>query len=203
MKNIFLIQTLLISLLCFSQNQECIVYLKDGTSKGGISRFKNNNDVKFRETKVSEPEIIPKEKIDKIKLDENGIIGIYRYKNVKDEVGLWLKEIASVGEVCLYIDKISGSFYATEFNTLPTSGINNAKMYRRSKDMIYYYVCHKTETNVLKITSTEDSNSNFKKVASEFFKDCPKLVDKIQSKEYQKKDIESVIWFYNNYCMNK
>ena len=197
----------MLSLLCSSQKQQCTVYLKDATTKEGASRFKNNNDVKFREKEDSEPEIIPKEKIDKIKLDENGIIGIYRYKNVKDEDGLWLKEITTAGEVCLYSDKISGAFYAkTGFDTVRTGGMNNGSMMTHSmgsKDLIYYYVCHKTETEVLKITSTDDTSSNFKNITSEFFKDCPKLVEKIMSKEYQKKDIESVIWFYNNYCVSK
>ena len=205
MKNIYLILILFLSILCFSQKQKCTIYLLDGTSKEGISIFKADDNVKFRETEDSKPEIILKEKIDKIKLDENGIIGTYRYKNVKDEGGLWLKESTTTGEVFLYTNKISGVFYGggVGFNSVGGVGMSGGMMMGSGGDVIYYYVCHKTDTEVFKITSTGNISKNFKNAASEFFKDCPKLVEKIQTKEYKKNDIESVVWFYNNYCGTK
>jgi hypothetical protein len=205
MKNNFLILILFVTTLCFSQKKECTIYLVDGTTKEGICRFKADDKVKFRVTEDSEAEIIPKEAIEKIKLDENGIIGTYRYKNVTDEGGMWLKEVSALGEVCLYSNKIPGKFYS------PMGGVSMGKagsvvapkVMMKSNDVIDYYICHKTDATVLNIASKGAINFNFKKVASAFFKDCPKLVEKIQSKEYKKDDIESVVWFYNNYCVTK
>jgi len=208
MKNLFLILILFITTLGIAQNplgisqkHECTIYLLDGTTKEGIGRFKADDDVKFWTTKESEPEIIAKENIEKIKLDENGIIGMFRYKNIIDEGGMWLKEASSLGEVCLYTDKISGYFY--KINGGQATMGNTVNMYKKSNDVITYYVSHKAVSEVLKITSTDGSSNDFKKTASEFFKDCPKLVEKIQSKEYKKTDVESVVWFYNNYCVSK
>lgn len=203
MKNIFLILIVFVSTICISQKQKCTIYLLDGSTKEGISRFKADDNVKFRATEDSEPEIIPKEKIEKIKLDENGIIGTYRFKNVTDEMGRWLKEV-SVGEVSLYSDKISGAFYGggVGFNSMGGVGMGGGMM-MGGGDVTYYYVCHKSDNEVFKITSIGNISKNFKKAASEFFKDCPKLVEKIQSKEYKKDSIESVVWFYNNYCVTK
>lgn len=203
MKNIFLILIVFVTALCTAQRQKCTVYLLDGTTKEGISRFKADDNVKFRVAEDSEPEIIAKEKIEKIKLDENGIIGTYRYKNVTDEGGRWLKETA-IGEVCLYSDKISGFFYGggAGFNSMGGVGMGGGMM-MGGGDVTYFYVCHKADAEVFKITSIGNISKNFKKAASEYFKDCPKLVEKIQSKEYKKDDIESVVWFYNTNCVTK
>ncbi|WP_284651862.1 hypothetical protein [Flavobacterium terrisoli] len=203
MKNFFLILIFLSSALCFSQRLKCTVYLTDGTTKEGVSRFKANDDVKFRMTDDSEPEIISKEKIEKINLEENGIIGTYRYKIATEEIGLWLKEEA-VGEVCLYSTRVSGFFYGggASFNSAGGVGVGAGVM-MGGGEVIHYYVCHQNDTEVFKITSIGNISKNFKKAASEFFKDCPELVGKIESKEFKKDDIEKVVWFYNNHCVTK
>lgn len=47
---------------------------------------------------------------------------------------------------------------------------------------------------------TVDLKKGFKKKASEYFKDCPSLVEKIMKKEFKKKDIEKVGEYYNSKC---
>lgn len=50
-----------------------------------------------------------------------------------------------------------------------------------------------------------DTNSPFKKnfesAAAAYFKDCPQLVDKIQKREYTKKQLKEIVEFYNNHCI--
>lgn len=40
----------------------------------------------------------------------------------------------------------------------------------------------------------------FKKDMIEYFSDCPELVDKIESKDFRKNDLESIVRFYNSNC---
>lgn len=40
----------------------------------------------------------------------------------------------------------------------------------------------------------------FKKDMLEYFSDCPKLVEKIESKDFRKDDLESIVRFYNSNC---
>ncbi len=40
----------------------------------------------------------------------------------------------------------------------------------------------------------------FKKDMAEYFSDCPALVEKIQDKEFRKKDLEFIVQFYNTIC---
>ena len=63
-----------------------------------------------------------------------------------------------------------------------------------------YYVRKENETEVTHLGSTSWISKNFKKAASNYFKDCPNLVEKLQNKEYKKKDIREIIDFYNEYC---
>jgi len=44
---------------------------------------------------------------------------------------------------------------------------------------------------------------NFKKAASAYFKDCPSLVKKIQSRTFKKRDLEKIVSYYNNKCTQK
>jgi hypothetical protein len=40
----------------------------------------------------------------------------------------------------------------------------------------------------------------FKKDMINYFSDCPKLVEKIESKDFRKDDLESIVRFYNSNC---
>ncbi len=40
----------------------------------------------------------------------------------------------------------------------------------------------------------------FKKDMAEYFSECPIIVEKIESKVFRKKDLESIVRFYNEYC---
>jgi hypothetical protein len=42
--------------------------------------------------------------------------------------------------------------------------------------------------------------TGFKEYLSEYFSDCPELVEKIANKTYRYRDLDSIIWFYNYQC---
>lgn len=40
----------------------------------------------------------------------------------------------------------------------------------------------------------------FKKDMADYFSDCPALIEKIESKDFRKNDLEFVVRFYNSNC---
>lgn len=46
----------------------------------------------------------------------------------------------------------------------------------------------------------QPSTLSFKKEMTEYFSNCPKLVQKIESKDFRKKDLEEIVNYYNSEC---
>lgn len=64
-----------------------------------------------------------------------------------------------------------------------------------------HFLCRNDSEIVEKfIKSDEMLMVNFKKTASNYFKDCPSLVDKLKNKIFKKRDIEEVVTYYNTNC---
>lgn len=182
----------------FSQKKKCVIYFNDNTTIEGLGKIRSDGAVKFRLNEDSDSKIYAADLIDKIKINENGLTQTYRYKKEKGNFALWLKVIVE-GKVNLYKNDISG------FNFGPAGGAGfgggfGAPMSMSSGPVIYYYVSHAGDTEVFKITSIGNISKNFKKAASEFFKDCPLLVEKVNAKTFKKDDIEEVVNFYNKNC---
>lgn len=58
-----------------------------------------------------------------------------------------------------------------------------------------YYFLQKKNTPVKQL------QGNFKKRMCVFFNDCPRLVNKIATKEFTKNDIRLIVQFYNKHCV--
>jgi len=184
----------------FSQKKKCIIYFKDNTTIEGLGKIKSDGAIKFKLNEDSDSKIYEADLIDKIKINENGLTQTYKYLKEKNNFPLWLKVIVE-GKVNLYKNDISG------FNFGPMAGSGfgggfGAPMAMSSGPVIYYYVSHEGDAEVFKITSIGNISKNFKNAASEFFKDCPALVEKINTKTFRKDDIEEVVNFYNKNCGN-
>lgn len=178
----------------FSQKKKCILYFNDNTTIEGLGKIRSDGAIKFKLNDDSDSKIYAADLIDKIKINENGLTQTYRYKKEKGNFPLWLKVIVE-GKVNLYKNDISGFYFG------PTGAAGfGAPMAMSSGPVIYYYVSHEGDTEVFKITSIGNFSKNFKKAASEFFKDCPVLVEKVNAKTFKKDDIEEVVHFYNKNC---
>ncbi|WP_099709464.1 hypothetical protein [Flavobacterium sp. 9] len=173
----------MVSYNSYSQKNKCIIYFKDGTTVTGLGKMKVNGDVKFKLNKDTESINYAQVLIDKIKTSEYVFLDTYKYVITTDGFSSWLKVIIE-GNTTLYQREPSNYYYSGSITPITN-----------------YYVSHKGDSNIFKITS-EGISTNFKKAASNFFKDCPILVEKINSKEFTKDDIEKVVKFYNNNCSN-
>ncbi len=63
-----------------------------------------------------------------------------------------------------------------------------------------YFVGKKNEEKLQLINSESFLYKNFRKTLSSYFHDCHVLVEKIQNKEFKKRDILEIVEFYNENC---
>jgi hypothetical protein len=80
---------------------------------------------------------------------------------------------------------------------------NNAGMYNPSTGGMTGGYSYTVENYILQKGDGElkrPRGITFKKDMAEYFKECPKLVEMIESKDFRKGDLESIVRFYNSYC---
>lgn len=194
-KSIFLL-LILVSLSSFSQNKSCTIYFKDNTTLIGLGRLKLDGTVKFRLNEDSKSEFYDAGIIDKIEMEQE----IYQYKKIKENSPIWMKVIIK-GKVNLYTNDVGGYTYMGGTG-MGGNGMGGVGMSYGGGSVTYYYVSHEGDEKVFQITAIGTISKNFKNAASEFFKDCPVLVEKIQNKTFKKGDLEEVVKFYNSQCNN-
>lgn len=186
-----------------SQKQTCTIYFDDNTVVTGLGKIRSDNFIKFKLDKDAESTDYDPMIIDKIIIEHDGVSQIYKYKKEKNGFPLWLK-VVTEGKVTLYKNDISGFNFPLMMNN-GFGGMNNnfGGMNVTTGSSVNYYVANGEEHEVFLITSLGSITKNFKKAASDFFKDCPILVEKINNKEYKKDDIYNVVKFYNTNCSNE
>lgn len=191
MKNKIL--TLIVLFYCFfaySQSNKCVIYFNDTTKVEGLCKLKTNGEVKFIKNKGDKKTLFYHSQISKVEIIDDEIT-TYEYKYIDEYSSEWL-ELLIKGEVSLYTTSIS-SYHMN--NSLNTGGMNG--MTFGGGTTTYYYTCRQNENGVFRIASKGTISRSFKKTASEYFKDCPEIVEKIQSKDYKKDDIEEIVRIYN------
>jgi hypothetical protein len=79
-------------------------------------------------------------------------------------------------------------------------------MYNSSSDLITEGISYQVDKCFLQKDSQElirIKGLTFRKDMMEYFSDCHDVFQKIENKEYRKKDIETIVNYYNSYCINK
>lgn len=210
MKKIVIIIAFLFVLPITAQKEKAILHFKDGTSLKGLVKITIQEDqIKFRKDKKSKKVIYNSKEVQSIEIydKETDLFNLkgdtkhahYYYKKIKNKETYppRLLEIILDGKVKLYLDYIESS-------TPSYIGPNGMMMGGGSQSISKYYVSKENEYLVTHLGDRGNLFSkNFKKAASEYFKDCPSLVKKIQDKVYGKKDIEAVVTYYNTECFKK
>lgn len=78
-------------------------------------------------------------------------------------------------------------------------------MYNSSSELITEGISYQVDKCFLQKGSQELAKIKgltFRKDMMEYFNDCSELSQKIENKEYRKKDIESIVNYYNSYFLN-
>jgi len=197
MKKTIFILALLFILPMAAQKNEATLYFRDGTVLEGFAKISQRAfsvKIKFRKKIGAKKIFYTSKELEyfKIKKRENNKISIrtYWYKKISGD-SYTLLEQKEKGKVNLFV------LFQVNHSSMP--GPNGPIM--TSSSISSYYVAKENEESLTHLGSKGSLfGKNFKKAASEYFRDCPELVKKIQDKEYRKKHIEKVVKYYNENC---
>jgi len=190
MKSKYTFLLLFFSCICFSQKNQGIITLIDGTTISGQVKvtkngfkYKESEDseaVKYDFTKAKEAEIT----------DKKGVVTKFEFIVLKEGKEPDLLQVVIDGYLRLYTDDqimFSG----------PTGGgmmVTNVTYYvKRKNDAVAQY--YKAVSNLPKI--------GFKKVVESYFTDCPQIQQKFEAKEFRPSDFVEIVNFYNTNCAPK
>lgn len=207
-KKIIFFITVFITIACFGQNfknpfkinDPIEIYLADGTVLNGLGHIGYENKVVFKENKKAKKQVFDERTVSKIVFEKLGMDLILEYKIVKGSKAPLLLEPVVKGSITLYRDIIEVN---RAMNNGDINGSSNFLQGYNSYKITDYYISKNNEIFVEKITSTHPFSKNFKKAASIYFKNCPELVEKIESKEFKKDDIRRVVRYYNTRCYKR
>ncbi|RRO16773.1 hypothetical protein [Flavobacteriaceae bacterium 14752] len=188
LKNFIYLLTLTLLFSCGVPYQISSVKLKDGSTKTLLVK----QDEGFLLTKDNfsdSPEKLHYSEIDYVKKKNNlNEETKFKFFKVAGKNQYLLLEEEIVGPVSLYIQTTEGT--NTEYATGMTYNYTS----------IGYYVKKEHNNEVIFLTSDSALNFKFTEIGQTFFRDCPELVQKIEDKDFRKKDVYEVVKFYNKNC---
>lgn len=195
MKKIIVLSFLLVTFFSFSQNQKATLFFKDGTHQSGYAKIIGSDEIKFKKDKKAKKEIYNSDTIEALYILENDKNVVYHYKKVKNKKNLKLLELLEKGILTLYRDLNQG--YTAGFAAGGVGGFGGGG---RHYSISSYYVSKDENSEVYHLGSTDLFSKNFKKAATDYFKDCPSLVSLIEARKLKKKDIVEIVQYYNKNC---
>lgn len=185
----------------FSQDQECILYFKDGTSLEGYGMLKIVNildpkeKIKFRLTKEEKGDFWDFEDISKITFIGFEMTKTFEYVKTSKYEYPKLLEILVEGEVNLYRspESITQRFYfdnndigKNNFPKTSETSVQNNYLKRNNEEIATCIDC-----SVFKSWAKQVSN---------YLSDCTTLVDDLKNYKYTFAELEDAIIFYNDFC---
>ncbi|ARV13763.1 hypothetical protein [Polaribacter sp. SA4-12] len=197
MKKILLLTIFLYSINLSAQigYSKAKIYFKDGTIKEGFGKhlFMSNAKIKFKVNKKDKPIELGFMKVDKFILNDIE----YDFKIIKGKSEIQFFKVKQRGKVSLY--------YSIKTNNGAPMGVMNAggvgvnMSFSTSTEV--YYIAKNDEDQITQLFNLfGPSKKTFKKIVPLFFGDCQDLLDKIDQKEYKKRDIVKIVNFYNYNC---
>ena len=194
-KKWLLIFTVFFSLHSAAQKFKAELVFKDGRSMIGLGEPAQKNLIRFRKERKAKKEFFSFEEVDTLKVFYDFDPTIFVYQRIKGRIYPDVLELAHVGKnVIFYRDNTQG--YMTFHNAGGANGMETWKVV----SLTHSFVRKPDEDEATHLGSNDWMSKNFKKAASDFFSDCPRLVEKIQNRELKKKNLMAIIDFYNNVC---
>ena len=187
----------------FSQDQECIIYFKDGTALEGFGMLKIVNildpkeKIKFRLTKEEKGDFWDFEDISKITFIGFEMTKTFEYVKTSKYEYPKLLEILVDGEVKLYRspETMTYRLYFENYNVnknnfpntnTPKTNVQNNYLKRDNEEIATCIDC-----SIIK---------SWAKNVSNYLSDCTTLVDDLKNYKYTFAELEDAIIFYNDYC---
>ncbi|WP_409417235.1 hypothetical protein [Flavobacterium sp. PS2] len=203
-------KNLLIFLLFFStpiyaQNQECIIYFKEGDSIEGFASLKFNK-IKFKISPDDKPDTWDYEHIKKITFLGFEINRTFEYVTLNSLDKPKLVETITKGEATLY--KKLGSDYSlfdqisNPHDKLQSRSTNINGQYSQARDVPEFFYVKKEKDKYPTCLNCGVINS-WRRNTSKFFADCDFIVKKLKGDKWLFTDIEEIVNFYNDICLGE
>ncbi|MCR9181334.1 MAG: hypothetical protein NXH73_00260 [Flavobacteriaceae bacterium] len=187
MKNLFLLFFLSLSSIVICQEKGHTIYTKEGVTYFTKKYSTHKDDISFNSNKKRQN--IPYSQIDKImytgKKENQNFTKKYIYYS--EEAGTLMIEL---------VDGIASLYKRSEIVVTGAGPMGPTTSSKTS-----FYVKRADEKIAVNI-GINDLFKSYKKTSIDFFSDCPKLVSKLENKEFKKREIEEVVVFYNENCTN-
>lgn len=171
---------------------------KDGSIKKGFVQLASSERVKFKSNKRDKVVKYEFSALEYAEISINDEVSRYKLVSILDkDMPIVLKEIVS-GKVSLFNLNTQGYSPGVPMG----GGMGGAPMYTMGTNYSIknLYVLKEGNEKATHLGSNQLFSKNFKQAASDYFKDCSKLVAKIQNREFKKKEIKAIVEYYNSEC---
>lgn len=197
-KNLIFVIILLTVGHSFGQKTRAELIFKDGTTLKGFGEPTNVNTIRFKKERKAKKQFFSFEEVDTVKVYHDFEPTIYVLVNIQDKSNSKVLEMARAGKNVVYFRDISQGYTAPMATPIAggTIMMSGGGFYNTK----YSYVRKTNEEKAVFLGSSNWMSKNFKNAASNFFSDCPELVEKIETKKFKKRDLKEIIEFYNTDC---
>ena len=189
-----------------AQKSKAVLTFKDGKIKKGFGALVSGNRVKFRAKRKSKPIKYHFKNLETVNITRKDDSRTYAYIRIQNKNKPRVLEVKVAGYLSLY--ELSRTYYSHHNHGAGVGGFGGGGMsagftFGHTYNINNFYVRKEGQKEATHLGSNQLFSKNFKKAASAYFKDCPSLVKKIQSRTFKKRDLEKTVTYYNNKCTQK
>ncbi len=186
--------------ISFGQKRHANLILKDGTQLEGLAEVSPSKTIRFRKEQKAKKQWFTFHEVDTLKLYHRQDVAPTIYVNVpvKNRTAPLFLELVQKGKKVICYQEIATGYM--EPAAFPNGSFNGGPNTGRFYSISSSYLRRVNEKEAIQLVSNQLFTKNFKKAATDFFADCPGLVDKIRNRELKKKNLNEIIDFYNTKC---
>lgn len=192
----YIILSLIIALNCYAQDQEAVLFFKDGDSIQGYGMIKGNK-VKFKIALDDKLESWDSESVSKIEFYGFNMSRTFKYVKLNKYDDPEILEVIVEEEVALYRDSYRVVFKLFD-ESFPIFNKDNKREQSYTNYVIKDYL--KRTDDKYPTCVNCDAFNKWKKNTIAFFSDCPALVNKIKKNVFREKHLQEIVEYYIDYC---
>lgn len=183
-----------------AQETLATLVFKDGTVLKGLAKVSGRHHIRYRKSKEAKAKRIHFSKLKKadIAFEEGIATFVYLPKKGKNNPKIY-KQLVE-GNVSLYFWNTGGSNVG--YNAAAPGTFGGNRVVGSSFYIENYFIKRSQDDGLILFTGSTMYVRGYKKAVKKFFKDCPRLIEKVKNKEFKREQIVEIVQFYNNNCVN-
>ncbi len=182
--------------------QEATLHFLDDTSIKGYAKiidFLGKSKIKFKLSEDGKVDSWDDLMVKGITFHTKLVDIVFYYVNVQHFSEAKLLEVVEVGEIFVYAKSetawVSDGFLSINFDNVymfPSAGRGTP----HKETTFKFFIKKESEAEAIDL----DGVINFKKSAKSYFKNCPGIIEKIDSRKFTRKTILEMVYYYNDFC---